>query len=123
MPVSKIRFTVTSSLAVPLINSIEAFRSDPSITTKGSQPVGLDVINADQFQTLDALPIAKLKFEVTGMQSGKWPTMAEMRFYKNENGIEPIYELEKECWAPWLAAALESLKGRAEVFENGQIRE
>lgn len=87
MPVSKIRFTVTSSLAVPLINSIEAFRSDPSITTKGSQPVGLDVINADQFQTLDALSIAKLKFEVTGMQSGKWPTMAEMRFYKNENGI------------------------------------
>lgn len=41
--------------------------------------------------------------------------------YKTENGIESIYDLEKECWAPWLAAALESLNGRAEVFENGQL--
>ncbi len=36
-------------------------------------------------------------------------------------GIEPIYELEKECWAPWLAASQKSLSGRAEVFPSGQL--
>jgi GNAT superfamily N-acetyltransferase len=41
--------------------------------------------------------------------------------YANESGIEPIAELEKECWSPWLAASLGSLKGRAEVFPNGQL--
>lgn len=86
MPVSKIRFTVNTSLAVPLINSIEAFRSHPSITTASTQSIGTDIINADQFQTLDVQNISKLKFEVTSMPSGKWPTIAEVRFYKNENG-------------------------------------
>lgn len=41
--------------------------------------------------------------------------------FVRENGIEPIASLEQACWSPWLAASLESLVGRAEVFPNGQL--
>lgn len=41
--------------------------------------------------------------------------------FADEKGIEQIAELEQTCWSPWLAASLESLAGRAEVFPNGQL--
>ena len=41
--------------------------------------------------------------------------------YIEEYSILPIAELEQSCWSPWLAAPLESLAGRAEVFPDGQL--
>jgi hypothetical protein len=41
--------------------------------------------------------------------------------YIENDGIEPIANLEQICWSPWLAAPLESLAGRAEVFPDGQL--
>ena len=37
------------------------------------------------------------------------------------DSILTIAELEKTCWSSWLAALLESLAGRAEVFPDGQL--
>ena len=86
MPVSKIRFTVNSSLAVPLICSIEAFRSDASITQQGETPMGLQNIKAAQFQLIEPVKARKLRFEITAKNAANWPTLAEMRFYTRENG-------------------------------------
>ena len=44
LPVRKIRLTITSALAVPLVNSIEAYRSDASITSVGPVPAGINSI-------------------------------------------------------------------------------
>ena len=49
LPVRKIRLTITSAQAVPLINSIEAYRSDVSITSVGPIPAG---INSTQLSTI-----------------------------------------------------------------------
>lgn len=38
-----------------------------------------------------------------------------------DGGIAQIYEIEKQTWAPWLAASYESLAGRAEVNPMGQL--
>lgn len=86
MPVNKVRLTITSSLAVPLICNLEVFRSDPSITTMGTLPAGFEEKKAENFQTTAPQKISKLKFEVVSVASGKWPTIAEMRFFTRENG-------------------------------------
>lgn len=86
MPVSKIRLTITSSLAVPLINAIEAYRSDASITQKSEVPVGLQDTKATQFQLINPVKARKLRFEILAKNSANWPTLAEMRFYTRQNG-------------------------------------
>lgn len=86
MPVNKVRLTITSSLAVPLICNLEVFRSDASITTMGTLPAGFEEKKAENFQTIAPQKISKLKFEVVSVASGKWPTIAEMRFFTRENG-------------------------------------
>lgn len=86
LPVTKVRLSITSSLAVPLICNLEVFRSDASITTFGTLPAGFDEKKAETFQTITPQKISKLKFEVTQFAAGKWPTIAEMRFFTRENG-------------------------------------
>lgn len=94
MPVSKIRFTVNSALAVPLICNIEAFRSDASITQQGETPMGLQNTKAAQFQLIDPVKARKLRFEITAKNAANWPTLAEMRFYTRENG--KLVELSRQ---------------------------
>lgn len=94
MPVSKIRLTINSSLAVPLINTIEAYRSDASITQQSETPVGLQSTKANQFQLTDPVKAGKLKFEILAKNSANWPTLAEMRFYTRQNG--QLVELSRE---------------------------
>lgn len=38
-----------------------------------------------------------------------------------DDGITQIHEIEKQTWAPWLAASYESLAGRAKVNHAGQL--
>ncbi len=87
LPVKKIRFTVTSSLAVPLINSIQAYRSDESITKMGPIPTGINSTDASDLQSLATKKVSKLKFEITEIPNGKWPTLAEMNFYATIDGV------------------------------------
>ncbi len=86
LPVRKIRLSITSSLAVPVISSIEAYRSDASIASKGAFPSGIKSTAADALRALVTRKVSKLKFEVLEMPSGRWPTLAEMRFYKLSDG-------------------------------------
>lgn len=86
LPVRKIRLTITSALAVPLINSIEAYKSDASITSVGPVPPGINSTEASVLQSLKTMKVSKLKFEVLEMPSGHWPTLAEMKFYNSLNG-------------------------------------
>ncbi len=48
-------------------------------------------------------------------------TIETWQAHSSKWGTEPIDQLEKECWAPWLAASSASLEGRAEVFPQGQL--
>jgi hypothetical protein len=41
--------------------------------------------------------------------------------YIAQVGVEPLLEVEKDCWAPWLAASAESMESRASVFPAGQL--
>ena len=86
LPVRKIRLTITSALAVPLVNSIEAYRSDASITSVGPVPAGINSTDASALQSLKSKKVSKLKFEILEIPSGHWPTLAEMQFYNSLNG-------------------------------------
>ncbi|HHT21869.1 MAG TPA: T9SS type A sorting domain-containing protein [Bacteroidales bacterium] len=86
LPIRKIRFTVTSSLATPLINGIQAYRSDASITKTGPIPPGINSTEASTLQALVTKKVSKLKFEVLEFPTGKWPTLAEMNFFTTVDG-------------------------------------
>ncbi len=86
LPMRKIRFSVTSSLAVPLISGIQAYRSDASITKTGPIPPGIQSTDASSLQSLVTKKVSKLKFEIVEFASGRWPTLAEMNFFQTENG-------------------------------------
>lgn len=86
LPVQKIRFTVISSQAVPIISGIQAYRSDESITKMGPIPSGINNTDAVTLQSLVTKKISKMKFEITEIPNGKWPTLAEMNFFTTTNG-------------------------------------
>jgi hypothetical protein len=48
-------------------------------------------------------------------------TVMSWESFVEEHGPNDLISLEKECWAPWLAASAESLIGRISVFSEGQI--
>ena len=79
---SKLRLTITGSLAVPLISNIEAYCS-----TTETAPTGLDFTNADFFQTVEPQNIYKLQFKVLTLPADKYPSISEMRFFTHVNGI------------------------------------
>jgi len=51
------------------------------------------------------------------LTSSEWPVVS----WKPEDADKIFKELEKPNWAPWLAASLEAIKARAEVFPAGQL--
>lgn len=92
LPVRKIRFTINSSLDVPIINGIQAYRSDASITKASAIPAGVQNLGANSLQSLSTKKISKLKFEITEIPSGKWPTLAEMNFFTSSNGTRTLID-------------------------------
>ncbi|HPT44097.1 MAG TPA: discoidin domain-containing protein, partial [Paludibacteraceae bacterium] len=82
MKATKLRLSITSSQAVPLISNIAAY-----FAATETLPTGLNYTTADFFQTIEPKSLWTLRFKVASFPTNKWPSISEMRFFNHVNGI------------------------------------